>query len=384
MKIMMFLLLLFGLLGCQTTTTTLSTTSGISSYTSTMITVSTVSSSASISSTPTTSLSTLSIPSQMVFQDNTKTLEWDSVLNATSYQLLINDVAYESNLNRFSFDAFYPGTYEVRVRSVSETVYSDYSPVYTIVLRIGGIDLLRFNQHVLLLQEVAFASRYSLDLYENQNLVSTHSSSIPEFLFPAGANSSMRIVLSAWVDEILLANSTFNLASLIQFDLNMIEESIIVPFLSDLDSIRINDDSINPSFITHDLINEVTRIDFQAFEQLAVGRYLLLIESSISTIVQLVVTENKEPELLGDSLIRYRGTAVVFEFALYGGELNQLTGYYITPNDFSFDGRFLTIHTSFIEQMIIQNPNQKYLMLTYVISNTPYSELGYLLIQLFD
>lgn len=88
------------------------------------------------------------------------------------------------------------------------------------------------------------------------------------------------------------------------------------------------------------------------------------------------------PEIISFGSVTYEGVDLVFTFDLKGGSFQGLGGNDISFDDYAFSNDTLTIHASYIDEIIEADTNRTMLILTYVLQNDPHVVIGYLFITL--
>ncbi len=112
------------------------------------------------------------------------------------------------------------------------------------------------------------------------------------------------------------------------------------------------------------------------------GFVLMGIADEIPTYCYVNLVIIAVPEIISSNSVTYNGNDISFLFNLSGGTFNGLGGNNIAGSDYTFSGSTLTIHASYINNIIATEPTRKTLILTYVLQNDPHVVIGYLFITL--
>ena len=100
-------------------------------------------------------------------------------------------------------------------------------------------------------------------------------------------------------------------------------------------------------------------------------------------LIKINVQELEKPHLYSSSTIYYESqTDSQLEFKLLGGSFVKLGGNDITDDDYYYQDPILTIKTSYIEDIITNNPDRKTIILSYQLEKNEDSYTGLIFIYI--
>ena len=319
----------------------------------------------------------LNPPQNLRYEAETKTIFWDVVDEAISYELVINDDTYETTETSYYID-LPSGSYNVKVRAVYDYGLSRYTVSYQVDItrteyfEINVSDTLDFNP-------IPGATSYGLMIYNSLNDV-IFDDDIESGYDLSSYLGLLRFELKAFYNEAIIASNAF----VVDFSgYNHIKEidDLTITQTSPFDNLYLNDTLMDEANYTYE--NQIITISSLYLDTLEEGTYLLTIESTINIYLFIEVTSYEKPILLSDSQIDYNNEDIIVTFDLKGGTFDGLASSpTIDVLDYSFTGDTLTIRKAYIEAVLLDNPDRSFVIFSYVLSNGPYTIIGYITVNL--
>ena len=319
-------------------------------------------------------------------------ITFDPVDQATSYTLKIDSTVYELDNTSFSTSSIPNGTYEVRVKSNTTHSSSYYSPAFTLIInRIYDepTNVMR-NGMILTWNEVDNALNYIIQV-NNDFIDFTHNLTYDLSSYAFDMNELFMIEVGAFYEttDIAYGNPVYY-HTYQPLGLNLsasYEQDFISDFTFDFeDEVEIDAIMLNDYFIPSD---EYTIID----GVLTIHAHALIGElSDVETIeiltpdgmIELVVDIiEAKPKLISSSTVNYISQMdMTFEFMLHGGSFLSLSGNEIESTDYIFSDNTLTIYSSYVESILLENPSRERIILLYQLEKNQDIIMGFIFIEL--
>lgn len=319
-----------------------------------------------------------------------ETLSWDVVEDATYYTVYVEDVKVETVDSQILLIDFDNGNYDLKVMANSATSTSAYSEILQITIN-RQFDIpqnLSFEDSLVSFSTVENALSYNITINDelinvltNTYFLVTSPNKVYEItvqaVFERGESVQSSIKSFHTYDR---ANSTyyveFNRLLTIGLDI-VLEEEIT------LEAFYINNLNYLTSYIEID--GQKLTFDNNLLTLLAIGqqRITLITEDSRIDIV-LTIIEDDKPTLISSEEIDYIGQDITFKFALFDGDFSVISGADIGDEDYVINGDELTIKSTFIDDLLVLDPNRRTVILSYVLALGEDKTIGYLFIVTED
>lgn len=319
----------------------------------------------------------LNPPQNLRFEVSSNTLRWDSVPDALSYVLSVDGQTID--LNQTSYVINLPsGRYEVKVRAVYETGQSRYTvPIMIDIIKNETLNYQVSND--LTFDLVPGATHYQLKVYNALNDVIldeaiTSPFNLDDFM------GNLRFELFAYYQTSVISSEIFfiNFQGLTYtkdtLDLN-------ISLLESVSEFYMNDNLISSEYYNQSDLELILSTSF--LDQKTDDTYVMKFVGSFTTYRFLTITSYERPIIVSNSQATYNGSDLIFIFDLKGGSFEGLASTpVITLTDYSFDEQTLVISKDFIENILSNEPTRQRIIFSYVISNGPYTVIGYLTVNL--
>lgn len=318
-------------------------------------------------------------PQNLSYDSKTEVLSWDPIEGVSLYVLVINDQETRQASVTYDMSLLPTGDYTVKVKAIYQDKESRYAyPLVVTIIRESSFtiklgDMLSFD-------EVFGADTYKLSIYNILNellfegVLSENQYDYKELLGIA------RFELSAYLKEQLVAKEVFSIdfkGSTHTKD----TDTLTVSIQQAVDKLYIDDLLIDPSSYTK-THTEIT-MSSEILDGLEEGRHIIKLEGKGDFYTFLDVTSYKKPLMTTSGVVTYDQKDLTFEFELYGGTFDGISSNPgLEAKDFTFEGELLTIHKTFIEDVIKANPDRKTIIFSYLVTNGPYTVVGFITVNL--
>lgn len=319
----------------------------------------------------------LDIPNNLSFNQNTYTLTWNEVNGASSYIVHLNDSEYEVSSNTYVIP-LPSGDYDVKVKALNKKIASNYSDSISIeVIKTESFDY-SVSENISF-EVVPGATSYKMYVYTMTNVLLKEESistqiNLDEYL------GVVRFELGAYFKTHRIANTSF----IINFDMltyTKDTDDVEIQFDQAINGIHLNGNNL--SSVQYTFEDKTIYVNSIYLDSLSDGIYVLNVLGDASYYYYIMVTSYERPSLISNAVVTYNNQDVNFTFDLQGGTFDGLTSTpAINQSDYTFTNQTLTISQSYINQVLIQHQNLDSIVLVYLISNGPYSIIGYLTINI--
>ena len=138
------------------------------------------------------------------------------------------------------------------------------------------------------------------------------------------------------------------------------------------------------NFEVFNLLNESIYIQNAPLRVLDYDDYSGLIKIEVKALFSTFVISNHSFLLDTNGYTYQKDTDnLTFEFDLKGGTFNGLSAQpTLTDLDYSFTGNTLTIYQTYFDGILADNPSRSSVIFAYVISNGPYTIIGYITVNM--
>ena len=305
---------------------------------------------------------------------------------------MVNNIRHTVETNQFSLYDYPSGTYGIRVRAVvSDTEQSVFSPTLTVVID-------REFEH----PKNVYVSRSANELRWS---TLSHTTGYKVFVNSIEYETTTNVFDLSFLDE----NAVYELYVKAVYENGVSQESLSVwhhTYTEVVDTFNITFNKLQgrdvrlpiaddfelefiffmqaPTYPNLMIIEDgILSIDFNLLEALEVNTYTyeLITSEGLYHLVMNVVAEQK-PFLISSNVIEYDEENIVLEYELFGGTFESLSGANITSSDYTFSNSVLTINASFIESLLVENPERKTVILGYQLKAGEHITIGYIFINI--
>lgn len=306
-------------------------------------------------------------------------LYWTEIKGAEHYVLEINGTNKLAYNNKFELKDYGTGNYAARIAVFSKGKVSPFTDLIQFQLvQTEEISNLTFSDTTItwdtipgLIYEVT-VKNLTNDETTSQNLLQNM------FNYEALSEGLYEIEIKAILDQTFVTSKT------IRFEVGSFDYVINAGMVLDIETpdsifagetpLVLDEDYTVDEFgliIDSDIIDAFTNhfVLTTTIDDITVYRYVRLVVIAI-------------PEIISSGSATYAGVDLVFSFDLKGGTFQGLGGNDIAFHDYDFTDNTLTIHASYIDEIIQEDVNRQMLILTYVLQNDPHVVIGYLFITL--
>lgn len=319
----------------------------------------------------------LSPPTNISFNTSNNTISWTPVQDVLSYVLSINGQTIELDANSYVINVP-SGRYEIKVRAKYATGLSRYTvPIFIDVIKNETLNYQVSEQ--LSFDEVPGASSYKLEIYNTLNeKVFDEEITSPFDLEDRLGN--LRFELKAYYQSSVIASEVF----FINFQgLTYTKDTLdlVIQCCDTITEMYLNDDLVSSEYYSqagNDVIINAAYLDL-----LESDVYILKTVGSFTTYQYLTITAYERPVLISNSQQVFNNSDISFTFDLKGGSFEGLAATpQVTLADYSFTEQTLVISKAYFEAIKSSNPTRDKVIFSYVISNGPYTVIGYLTVNL--
>ena len=318
-------------------------------------------------------------PTDLAYDVESEIITWLSDDNVTGFVLSINDELFELSDKSFDFKDYPSGEYVIKVKAL----YGEEESRYTFPLRITLTktefmtimidDLIRVD-------EISGAEYYNFEVFNSLNESIFIQNSPLQVLEYDDFQGLIKVEAKATFSAYTISNYAF----LFDTDGYVYEkdtDGIILDVDTVIHELFIDDTILEPSKYIQN--NQELMISSTYLDTLADGTYLIKIQSTLDYYTFLTITSVEKPTIVSTSIVEYNNSDLTFEFDLKGGTFNGLSAQPgLTSLDYDFTGNTLTINQSYIDQVITNEPSRNSIIFAYVISNGPYSIIGYITVNI--
>jgi hypothetical protein len=333
-----------------------------------------------------TSEENLNIPSNIRYED--EMVYWDQVENASYYTISINGIQYRANTNQYDVSNYENGTYTVRVKANNETSDSIFSNAFNLVIdRLYDYPKnVSINQTTLNFDGTDEAVSYNI--YLNETVVNITETSYD--LSQLESNAFYLIGVSAVYDN-GESNVTDRVAyhtytetlDTIPFEINKNRSTngfIAIETVYAYDYFIFEGTLIDEPFITFE--TDTMIIDYTFLRDLDAGTYTitLILDNGVVDIIMTVLNEER-PYMTSPNTVPYQDEDLSFTFELFGGTINTVSGLDITEDDYTINESTLTIKSTFIDQVIENDPDRETIIISYTLLKDDLTIVGFIFIE---
>lgn len=318
-------------------------------------------------------------PKDLSYNEDTFKVSWTSVKDAISYEVSINDETYQTTDTYYDMSTFDTGIYAVKVK----TIFKDNSSRYSLAINIT------------IIKTVAVSVSLQGDTL-------TFESDTKDIIYQVTNYDYLGNVIG----KDTLDKKTYKINSDIGFkrlDVKGLLNNLVIydktlrvnvdgyTYFSGDDYLLISQVIGNEVYLNGLLLASSNYIDDENglsltkayLETLDYGSYELRVEGEDTYLTTLVLSETQKPKLTSNPSVIYEGSDVTFEFELYTGSFR---GVYTNPTleegDYSFTNGVLTINKSYIDAVVLNEPDRKQIFFQYELTNNEVTVIGYLTILL--
>lgn len=244
---------------------------------------------------------------------------------------------------------------------------------------------LEFSEGIISWDEMISATSYNLKVngvvLESDN--NTYSlETISDTLYEVTVQAVYQSETSSWSNHIsfhtydVVGDSyqkQFNRLLPINLDLNL-------PYNIDIEAFYVDEETYS---INH-LIVDGLRIsfDYSFLSTLNVGEHTItLITDAIRIDVAVDIFEEEDSTIVSSNTVDYQGVDITFSFMLFDSVIDSINGSDITSNDYIINGDELTISSSFIDALLLENPDRRTVIFSYTLASDENISIGYLFIN---
>lgn len=105
------------------------------------------------------------------------------------------------------------------------------------------------------------------------------------------------------------------------------------------------------------------------------------IESAYTSAVTVTI-ESHKPHIVSLNKVTYANQDIGFMFELYQGTFTEVSGNGITSSDYVIEDSKLTVNASYIDALLLAEPERETIILGYVITSADEITIGYLFIDI--
>lgn len=333
----------------------------------------------------------LNPPVNLRIQDNV--LYWDSVPNATGYEVYINLVKYDIEINQFNLDFLTPGTYEIRVKAISTIHQPSYlsSPLnHTVEPNILVPKNLKISESVLTWDIIDNTTGYIVLINDRTYEVNDNHFDLSFLAENHFYNISVKALYGnkeSEYSQVIVYHTFFttykNLLVLFYRDR---EEDLIVDFSEKLNVYIITNDNeevIDAAY--YELSPNTLTIYNTYLVSLDYGLYKYVLFTSLGKVnLEIKITNSLDPYIISDNNVTFNNEDLEFEFELFGGIIDSITitkGLEITEADYRIEGSKLIIKSSFVDNLFTENSDRKRLIVSYTLRKDDKIVIGFIFIK---
>jgi hypothetical protein len=326
----------------------------------------------------------LNTPINLSYQEDI--LTWDEVVNATSYELTINEEVYIVEEESFDCSILNDGDYTSTVVAIADNKRSTPSNPFSFqIARTYPIPTnLRIEEGKFIWDEVDKAIGYQITSEEEsiiieENYILLNDIAPNDFylfevqsIFPFNHYSDKSSAFSY--------HSFSELDDKWEIDYDYAsEDNCFIP-INDIEIIRIvqADELIATSLYWIEA--EELVISHTLLENYGTGKHTFTVFTNQGFLtLEIDSQDHSQPYMLSDGNISYLGEDITLEFELYGGMIVALDGAEI-ESDYTINQNQVIIRKEFIDELF-SNPSRDLIVLGYQIENDYHYILGYVFIN---
>ncbi len=318
-------------------------------------------------------------------------ITWDDLKNATSYRVIIDEEIYDIYDNQTHLDVSHleDGTYDIVVIAYyKEHIERSSNFTFTIDRVYEAPSNITISNNIL-----TFDSNYltTYELYIDDVFITTFTSKSIDLSSYINIHQIYNIYVNAIYIDTPYTSETYTLNTHIKLDLDQhldyeLRSTTPLSFSFDaLDTISYilkNNETLNVSLYTQDETSLTFDPQIFFYPSYGLNTFEVYTESGYF-IITIEVIENQRPHLLSSSSITYiPQNDISLTFNLLGGTFVKLDGNNITSTDYIVDDGNVTINASFIENILLEQPDRKTIILSYQLQKEQNGYTGLIFIYI--
>ncbi|MBI9008562.1 MAG: hypothetical protein JEZ05_00900 [Tenericutes bacterium] len=331
--------------------------------------------------TVTTTMATLEAPSNLIHNNNI--ISWDSVENATEYDIHINGNVFTTSNTEYTLTS--EGTFEVTVVAIADNYFNSVSSEmlsFTLSFDHNVEFNLTLTDNILTWDAIDGAESYYVVVNGYGTAVDGTSHNVGGYgtgylsvkvqaVFPIGSSDFSEPV---YYESNLKDTDPVN----VQYSINSVQDIILCTLNLTSNTIILNSDSevidLNDILINSD---QYLTLNSDYITTLELGENsLFVIIGPNKTEVIITVTDKTNPYIISSTGIHTDGTEdIYFQLELFGGSLYSVNGAAEDTVLYEMNGYILTIESEFIADKFI---TEDFFVLSFVIKKDDTSVIGYM------
>jgi hypothetical protein len=321
---------------------------------------------------------TINPPDNVEFNSASFILSWDDVSEATSYIISINDTNYETTNTSFNLSFLDEGDYQVKVRTLTSKGESRFTAPISITIPLTMI--ITYDSDIIHWPAIPNANKYDVNVYSLNNQLQSSVSVLEPSFNISDLIGSHQIEIIAYENEVEL-KSLRVILDVGGYLYSTNDSSFQMTYLDDISRIFINQIEIPSVIFSHQ--DDILIINGNYLSNLGLSDYLVMIDGIVPYYFILTVDNIQMPYLVSSPIADYTGSDIIFAFELYEGEIKGLTSSVaIEEDEYVIDNDEITILNSYLLRVKNEYPELNQVVLSYLLSNSLYSQYGYITINL--
>ncbi len=329
---------------------------------------------------------TLDAPSQL--RKVQETIVWDAVEGAQAYQILRDGLTFQVVNPEYSIFDLPNGSYTIEVRASKGEKRSEWTSFsFTIERTLDHPTNVRIVDQELLWDAPAVYSQFRVTVNETVfhvdeavfNLVDLDDQALYEITVTTEhlnqlSQPSRTVYFHTYRDVLSTTELTYNQAMLRNVT---VELSDVI----EIETVLLHHQRLEFSFF-NDVLSLAYSDLLNLNPELTYTLDVITPEGRIEIIMDIEYVER--PYLMSSRTTQYQTNQnIVYQFELFSGTFNGLSGQDITEADYTFSDGTLTINASFIESLLTANPERTRVIFSYVLETEDGDIfIGYLFIDI--
>ena len=306
-------------------------------------------------------------------------ITWEDIPDSEMYTLSINESDVTLDENYFMLSGLSMGTYVFKVKTKVngvESIFSDeISHIRTYPLPIEGV---RIAQNSAIWEPIGNGVTYRYEV-KGETTDFTGEGDLPAIDFSDATDPIVSVTITALFEGVTISSYTTDIDLNLYHYFDETQDFEIDVELSPT-KVWIDFEELTGDLYTFD--SNTLIISKNYLKTLSKGLYNVHVESDMDYYFTINVLKIGKPHIVSNPEVEYQGEDLSFTFELYEGVMGGINGNGITSSDYTIEGSILTISKEYINQIILNEPNRKTIVLTYVLINGPINIYGSVFINL--
>ncbi|MDY0210777.1 MAG: hypothetical protein RBQ91_05155 [Acholeplasma sp.] len=320
-------------------------------------------------------------PAGFVFDETSQVLSWEASKEASGYVVSINDKLH--NVTGISMDVsnLEAGVYEVKIKAVYEGGTSRFTVPFTIQIVKPVLVDVNLLEDTITFDSITQGISYRVESYDFLGNKTTEVTLDHNQLKPTSDMGFSHYKVTGTLNQLEVYTKDIYV-DVVGYTYFQESDCLIVPVQS-VEKVFLDDVLLETEHYLFS--NGQLSICKDYLSGLEAKNYVLKIEGEALYLLNVIVSNTKQPRLISENNILFNHEDVSFTFQLYDGAFAGISSDpMMSDSDYTFNESTLTISKGFIEQLILDDVTRKQVIFQYELTNNEVTVIGYLTIRLTE